>query len=695
MGLGPINTTLLIWLTIIGAEAESHHAIFHHQGEVVLGNDFCHLLIDLDLNNVTQEIAELVHATETVIRIVKDDDVKPYMTGHLSLLRAAKRELEDAFSGLVLIIRTSLPSVSSVTADQHLRHHQPNLVLDDDGMTLSTLENQWNLDLPSTPEEEDQVREPRGVGLLSSIVALGTSIFGLFDLNNVAHRVNNLEDDQKHVGMMMRRQDLLTAQALNVSAENRKVILAMIKQQEDFTQDNNQMAAIQVLISSHTMLTRAVDRLATGIQMAQEGRMSPYVLDREAVATLHYQLTQRVKKAHYHLVQEDSLGLMKSPVTLIGHSAPPEGYSLPPIQLLIHVPISRTKEYTLLKYIDVPIHSQPPNTFISYQTKGYLAIERSMKSFIELDQQEVDKCSSVDTTLLCPHVKVVHTGVQPCLVALYNNQDHEKACATKVEHGTFNIKTLTPGLHLLTILEPLTLTYHYVDHTRKPQYDHCQPGSHTLQLNDSIELVSSPYFYIKGTMKRSIDVEQRLTKRTLEINLQEFNLNEDHTHSHPLVTPIDVNVSDFDVLASTARLTHDHHFMDGVSLGRGAFVTLTLLAVIASTGYLCYRCCRRRRSKQLPLSHGCCGATSSTTSTEMKAAPFHVSAPGIIDEGFRRRIYPTFHRNFPETAHATTSGMEHPPLEPQLPNSDPSNPETATQTIVPASPDFSCGQERD
>ena len=65
MGLGPINTTLLLWLTIVGAEAESHHAIFHHQGEVVLGNDFCHLLIDLDLNNVTQEIAELVHATET------------------------------------------------------------------------------------------------------------------------------------------------------------------------------------------------------------------------------------------------------------------------------------------------------------------------------------------------------------------------------------------------------------------------------------------------------------------------------------------------------------------------------------------------------------------------------------------------------------------------------------------------------
>ena len=94
MGLGPINTTLLIWLTIIGAKAESHHAIFHHQGEVVLGNDFCHLLIDLDLNNVTQEIAELVHATETVIKLVKDDDIKPYMTGHLNLLRSAKKELQ-------------------------------------------------------------------------------------------------------------------------------------------------------------------------------------------------------------------------------------------------------------------------------------------------------------------------------------------------------------------------------------------------------------------------------------------------------------------------------------------------------------------------------------------------------------------------------------------------------------------------
>ena len=54
MGLRPGNTALLLWLTVIGAKAEGHHAIFHHQGEVVLGHDFCHLLIDLDLNNITQ-----------------------------------------------------------------------------------------------------------------------------------------------------------------------------------------------------------------------------------------------------------------------------------------------------------------------------------------------------------------------------------------------------------------------------------------------------------------------------------------------------------------------------------------------------------------------------------------------------------------------------------------------------------------
>merc|ERR1712074_471167 len=77
--------------------------------------------------------------------------------------------------------------------------------------------------------------------------------------------------------------------------------------------------------------------------------------------------------------------------------------------------IIRSKPFTLLRYIDVPIHSQPPNTFISYQTKGYLAFERSLKTFVELNQEELDQCTRMVNTWLCPHVKVVHSGVQPKL----------------------------------------------------------------------------------------------------------------------------------------------------------------------------------------------------------------------------------------------------------------------------------------
>ena len=692
MGFGRDNIALLLGLMFIGAQADNNPTFFHDQGEAILGHDFCHLIIDLDLNNITQEVADLVHTTEKVIKIVADDNVKPYLTGHLNLLRSVKTELEHAFSGLVLIIRTSLASVSDVSASQHLLHHRPDLVLANDGMTLEDFATKLNLNLTMKSDTQDHTRKPRGAALLSSIVALGTSIFGLLDLHNVAQRVNRLEDEKKHIGMMMRRQDLLATKALNVSSDNRRVIMAMIEQTKDFTQDNQQITAIQLLISTHTILTRAVDQLATGIRVAQDGKMSPHLLDQEVLTTLHYKLTQRVEGAHYHLVPKDFLSLMKSPVTLVGHSTPTQGYSLPPIQLLVHVPITRSKPFTLLRYIDVPIHSQPPNTFISYQTKGYLAFERSLKTFVELNQEDLDQCTKMLSTWLCPHVKVVNSGVKPCLMALYNNEDHEKACPTKVEHGTFNLKSLTPGLYLLTTLEPILLTYHFVDHTKKAEYVNCEPGSHYLQLNDSIEFVSSTYFHIKGTMKKTIDVEQHLTKRALGINLQDFNIQEDHSHTHPLLTPIDVNGSDFDVLAPTARLSHDHHFIDGLSLGRGAFVTLTLLAVVASTGYLCYRCCQRKKSKHLTNSHGCCGSITSTE--EMKPATFQVTAPGVFNEEFRGRSLPMFHHSFQETAPPATSGPENPPQEQQPPIGEPSSADPATQTGAPASPDFSCGQPR-
>ena len=48
--------------------------------------------------------------------------------------------------------------------------------------------------------------------------------------------------------MMMKRQDLLSFKALNVSSTNRKVIQAMIEKEKEFTQDNHQMTAIHLLV---------------------------------------------------------------------------------------------------------------------------------------------------------------------------------------------------------------------------------------------------------------------------------------------------------------------------------------------------------------------------------------------------------------------------------------------------------------
>ena len=70
---------LLLLLTAVEARVEDSHAVFQRQGEVVIGNEYCHVLLDLDLNNVTEEIAEISHAAETIVKLVKEDDLKPYL----------------------------------------------------------------------------------------------------------------------------------------------------------------------------------------------------------------------------------------------------------------------------------------------------------------------------------------------------------------------------------------------------------------------------------------------------------------------------------------------------------------------------------------------------------------------------------------------------------------------------------------
>ena len=467
----------------------------------------------------------------------------------------------------------------------------------------------------------------------------------------------------------------------------------MIKKEEEFNHDNQQMSAIHLLAATCSILTRSVDQLTSGIQMAQEGKISPHLIDKNVLGSMHYTLTQRVRQGDYQLVNGNVLGLMKSPVTLVGHALPPDGYTLPTIQLLIHVPIRRAEPYKLLKYLDVPISTKYPDLFIMYDTKGYLALEDNHKTFAEINQQELDKCFPLEDTLLCPHIKIVNSGIKTCLMAVFLDEGHEKACATKAEHGTFNIKTLKPGLHLLTTLEDLTLNYHYVGHQPDVQEVDYAPGSYHLQLNDSIKFVSSPYFTIQGTMQQSVQLERHLTYKPLEIDVQDFNIRDDHTNPHHMLTPIDANISDFEAFATSARLSHISTLTDPISISRAVIVTLFILGVLASAFYI-FRKCRPRRWKGKARTYRvCCCTTPSINSAEMKAAAHHVSAPAVVGDCYRRGVYPSLHNGLREAQQAQASRLSQPQLEALLPQGETSNPETDTHTI-PDSPSYSCGQER-
>ena len=661
--------------------------MFENMGKIILGNDYCHLLIDLDVHNVTKEVAELIYASERVISKVKADEPRPYLAGHLNLLHSAKDGLQEAFEGLALVLTAHLPDVYDFTAEEHLLHHQPNLLVTDHKKIVTKLEEKFNVTLDG--DQDNDSRNPRQAGLLSGIVALGTSLFNIFDLSHMTHRVNNLDDKQQHIGMLLKRQDLLTTKSLNISLTNRKLIKAMIEKELEFNYDNNQMSAIHLLASTCLVLTRTIDQLTTGIQTAQEGRMSPHLINQKVLGEIYHRLSKRIKTGHYYLVQDDALGLLRSPVTLVGQPQFQQGSTLPKVQLLIHVPVARNQPYRLLRYVDAPIHSQPPNTFISYQTKPYLALEGNNKNFAELDQTELDQCSLMGKAKLCPTIKVVKSDVKTCLMALYTNDNHEKACPTKVEHGTFSLRRLKNGLYNFNTLENIILNYHFVNQDRNIREITYKPGVYQLQLNDSIQHVSSPYFTIQGVMKPTIQLEEHLTFKTLHVDVENFSKAKGHTHSHPLPTQLDL-----DLPTSEIPDMNDPHSVliqmaNPLAISRAIIVTIVVLTILGSAFCLARRCCRpcpqhrwRRRTYRI------CGQnTSSGPSTEVRASPLHASAPAIMDETIQMNVYPTLpnqqlqdHRQ--ALLRSQQSRASRPSLNAELPNPV----ESSTNTIVPESP---------
>lgn len=670
--------TVLLLLMMAEAKTEEAQAMFEHLDNVVIGNDYTHVGLDLDLNNITSEVAEIVRSTEEVIRRVNEDNPKPYLAGHLNLLHAAKDGLKEAFAGLVLVLAANLPDIQDMTADQHLLYYQPDLLIEDGGLNVATLREKFNISL-NGDEEDDKVRDPRQAGFLSGVLALGASIFNIFDLTRMAHRINNLEENQEHVGMLIGKQNLLTTKVLNASIANRKMIQNMLDEEDQFRHDNLQISAIHLMAAACLVLTRAVDQLTTGIQMAQTGKMSPHLIDHKVLGTIYYQLKKRVRQGNYHLVQEEALGLMLSPVSLISHPLTADGHSLPQVQLLIHVPITRTEPFRLLKYIDTPIRSRAPDLFISYDTAGFLALEGNRKAYAELDETDLNKCSSLGRIRLCPHVKVVTSGIKTCLMSLYTNDGHEKACPTKVEHGKFHIRRLKDGLYALNTLEALTLSYHYTDVSQEIREIDYPPGSYHLQLNSSVQSISSLHFTIYGTTEQSIKLQERMTFKRLQLKTDGFHLKEDHTHSHPVLTPLDFNVSDFEIPTTRTTFSQMPLMVDPIAICRAVIVTLVLMAIVGSAWFLLRRCCRRRNDRQWKRgTYRLCGRdtpSSATTVAGMKASPMHSSAPAVMGEAIPLNVYP------------------HLGNQPLLPNPQ----EQPRRTINPAagSPGgYSCGQDR-
>jgi len=463
---------------------EGNQILFDPKGYLINKITFVHVVWTYDLRgpldlltNITTDLensfkAEMAKAHQPIKKIATEKDVTTVWDNDSFKELYSARSLDSAVVSLVLLemflrirnrlesLLTSVPEKYDFNEDSlvHLRTRRGafDFLPIEDHLDEEFFDHLEDSALMDTDQSVNTTRDKRE---LLAAASLAMSMWNSYKISEIEGHIANLSSKYNH---------LVDATTLISKKHSQLAVdVVLMKRLVQMIVNGNSRKILATSVSASDQLKDTVDNIVSIVTSGRQRKISPRLINGDALAELFVALTRKAKELESEL-------LISHPTDLYDVQAS-YGYSQSGVvfKIFCHVPLAgKTQKLALLEHVKFPLAYQSqmanatitpdpgPDKFLAVLPVG-LQTTSSGHRYRVLNEAELQSCFKIREYYLCSGRNVLMTNIGECCVGslwLRKNDLISKNCELKVEPLHEAVAKLSPRSWLVFSPEPRSIS---------------------------------------------------------------------------------------------------------------------------------------------------------------------------------------------------------------------------------------------
>lgn len=434
----------------------------------------------------------------------------------------------------------------------------------------------FDMEMQPMKMKPTSTRSKRQLEFLLPGFALGTSLYSIYELEELKSRLTEDESMSRHVlAEVQQLHHAIFENAANIELlhESIRKILGDLRLRDEKAMIEGVYTEVRARLRTHVHNLR---RWREGLSELFYGRLDPRLIKPPQLRKSLDLVIDQARRKGFHLILEHLPDLFHQDVSFLKTSDET-------LTIFIHIPLAEFEPLKLMKLLEIPILMEKDVIGTVNHQHQILAVDERQTTGMELDKVDLHKCHKVRQQYACPGMNLLSTHLEAtCLGSLlFNSKEIPVNCNLHFSHLKKEIGAQVSHNQLLMFFPKTTrLTYHCRKTTNMAVKEFNQ-GAHLITVPEDCR-VSTRYFAFRPEVRLNVTDHQfihlplkpdlsDLTPSKISKLLHRHNLTE-----APLTELYRLkDVEDKELLAP-----HEHRWM------HSSFIMVLVLAFLGVIGYL-------------------------------------------------------------------------------------------------------------
>ena len=392
----PFRLLLILCVYRANCEEEEQQLVFTKLSEYQRIVDTGHIAAKLDLNEPFDQFDEihngLKFAFDTLETFIEDYNYQK--KGNISTWKDEQRRRQERY--------------------RYFHHVLSQMTLDLAGIR-DDMEYVCSLtSCPATLPGASPTKSRKKRQLLGALALVNAGL-SIFTLSEVEKLKTNIYGNTKDLKFLHRR---IAADEGAIASNKAKIseVTDHLYRMEDWIDEaDREIGVASMLTNLHVVLDNLQNYAKALIEVLLHKQVSPRFFNLMALKKALDNLKRDAEHQSLEPVYENLNELLQADVSFLVQDDE--------LILLLHVPLSDSKQYTMYRLLDSPIRLPSGKVIRVYPRTRYLAVNADRDGFQELTEEDLRSCKMIGGRYACKAGVIAKNGYSGCLSGLFSNSE--------------------------------------------------------------------------------------------------------------------------------------------------------------------------------------------------------------------------------------------------------------------------------